>query len=345
MHLLQSDTLDDLLRRVFDRILRAGTDIGASRGQNRELCSVLLHLTNPLARLSRTETKRMLFSALGELAWYLSGSKQADFITYYIKLYKDDTEVDGTIHGAYGPRAFHPEGASQFDNVMALLRERPTTRKAVIQLFDGDDLKGEYKDVPCTCTLQFFVRGGRLNLAVAMRSNDAYFGLPHDVFAFTMIQEIAARTLGYQLGHYSHFAGSLHIYQPFIAEARQYLDEGWQDSLVAAMPPMPPGDPWPSINVFLKAETAVRSGRPPGKRRMATLPDYWQDLVRLLHVYSLWKRDRRSEIPAIKKQMASPVFNEFIGQRAKPRKTAPKSGQPQLFTAGIDEEGGPEEGT
>jgi thymidylate synthase len=343
---LRSDTLDDLLRRAFDKILRGGMDVEASRGQTRELCAVLLRLTNPLARLSHTETKGKLFSALGELAWYLSGSKQADFVTYYIKRYKHDTEPDGTIHGAYGPRAFRPEGASQFDNVMALLRERPTSRKAVIQLFDGDDLKGDYKDVPCTCTLQFFVRSGRLDMAVAMRSNDAYFGLSHDVFAFTMIQEIAARTLGYELGHYSHFAGSLHIYQPYFSDAKQFLDEGWQDSLVAAMPPMPPGDPWPNIRLFLEAEEAIRSGRQPGKRHMAKLPEYWQDLVRLLQVFTLSKskRDRRSDIAAIMKGMANPVYKEFIAQRAKPKKTAPKSGQPLLFNAGADEEGGVEGG-
>jgi len=108
---------------------------------------------------SVTRRRRGSYSArLGELAWYLSGSNRADFVTHYIKRYQDDTEADGTIYGAYGPRMFRPDGASQFDNVMSLLRERPTSRRAVIQLFDGDDLRGDYKDVPCTCTLQLFVR-------------------------------------------------------------------------------------------------------------------------------------------------------------------------------------------
>ena len=37
-----------------------------------------------------------------------------------------------------------------------------------------------------------------------MRSNDAYWGLPHDVFAFTMLQEILARSLTLELGTYKH---------------------------------------------------------------------------------------------------------------------------------------------
>jgi len=83
------------------------------------------------------------------------------------------------------------------------------------------------------------------------------------------------------MGQYSHFAGSLHIYRPYIPAARQYLEEGWQDSPVAAMPSMPPGDPWPNIRLLLEAEEAIRAGRAPRKRRIANLPDYWRDLVRL----------------------------------------------------------------
>ena len=84
------------------------------------------------------------------MAWYLSARNDAEFVTYYIDRYKDEVESDGTIHGAYGPRILTPSGTSQLDTVIAMLREKPTTRQAVIQLFDADDLLGDYKDVPCT---------------------------------------------------------------------------------------------------------------------------------------------------------------------------------------------------
>ncbi|MFL5330246.1 MAG: thymidylate synthase [Gemmataceae bacterium] len=292
---------------------------------------MLLRLTDPRARLSHTEKKGKMFSAVGELLWYLAASDRADFVSYYIPLYSDEAEADGSIHGAYGPRIFLPTGASQFDNVIARLRERATTRKAVIQLFEKSDLDGDYRDVPCTCALQFLLRGDRLHLAVSMRSSDAFYGLPHDVFTFTMLQEIVARTLGCELGHYTHFAGSLHIYQPQLGAARNFLAEGWQDSLVAAMPAMPHGDPWPGIGHVLNAEDLVRSGKSPGKRRMSKLAPYWQDLVRLLQAYSLFKRERYAEIPAIKKQMAHQVYKEYVVQKARPKKSVPRTGQPLLF--------------
>jgi thymidylate synthase len=98
-------------------------------------------------------------------------------------------------------------------DLISLLQKRPASRRAALQIYDARDLAQEHKDVPCTCTLQFFVRDGRLEMATYMRSNDAYLGLPHDVFAFTMLQELVARSLGVEVGVYRHMVGSLHLYE------------------------------------------------------------------------------------------------------------------------------------
>jgi thymidylate synthase len=328
---ITGDTLDDLLRRTFEKILKDGVWVTATRGRNKELCCVLLKLTNPLARLSHTEKRGKVFSALGELAWYLSGRNDEEFITYYIDRYKDEVEEDGTIHGAYGPRMFSNNTVRQFDTVINLLRDKPSSRRAVIQLFHADDLRGSYKDVPCTCSLQLIARSGRLHMSAVMRSNDAYYGLPHDVFAFTMIQELAARSLGYELGTYSHYAGSLHIYDKFIDSAKQYIEEGWQDREYAAMPKMPDGDPWFSVQTWLETEPLIRAGRRPRKRLFSRLDDYWGDLVRLLQVYTFSVKKREKEIVRIKGEMKHRVYKEYIAQKAKPKRTSPRSGQAVLF--------------
>ena len=74
-----AETIDDLMRHSIKAILAHGVDITATKGPNRELMGVVLKLTNPRARLSRTETRGKLFSALGELCWYLDGSDQLEF--------------------------------------------------------------------------------------------------------------------------------------------------------------------------------------------------------------------------------------------------------------------------
>jgi thymidylate synthase len=310
----QADTLDDLLHQVLDAALTEGTPVQASKGGNRELPCVLLKLTNPRARLSHTEKRGRVFSPLGELAWYLSGSSSAEFISYYISDYRNYAEADGTIHGAYGPRLFGLRGVNQVENVIAKLRARPTSRQAAVQIFDAGDLVGTPKDIPCTCSLQFMVRSDRLDMATMMRSNDAFVGLPHDVFTFTMLQEVVARSLGREPGVYSHFAGSLHVYDKNAASARKYLDEGWQGTVGAAMPPMPDGDPWPAISVWLEAERAIR-GCVPLDVGVADLAPYWQDLVRLLRVFGCWQDGNLEGITALRSEMADPVYDEYVADR------------------------------
>lgn len=192
-------TLDDLLRRVFERLLKRKALIVNSRGSTIERTGVLLKLKNPKARLSHTEKRGVLFSALGELIWYLASSNQLKFIKYYIQQYTENSDDHRTIHGAYGPRLFNMRGINQVQNVIDWLKDCPNSRRAVIHLFNAEDLVKRFKDIPCTCTLQFMIRRGRLDLLTSMRSNDAYIGLPHDVFAFTMLQEIIANTIGVEL--------------------------------------------------------------------------------------------------------------------------------------------------
>ena len=164
---LTEDSLDDLLRAVFEAVLERGEAVSATKGPNRELRGVTLQLTNPRARLSRSESRGKVFSALGELLWYLSGSAATDRISHYIPAYKDYDE-DGVVHGGYGPRL--RGDSDQLATVIALLRRKPSTRQAVIQIFDYVDLLEPHKDVPCTCTLQFLNRGAGLDAVVYMRS-------------------------------------------------------------------------------------------------------------------------------------------------------------------------------
>lgn len=309
-----AETIDDLMRRALGEILSNGHRIKASRGENTELACVLLKLTRPRARLSHTETKSKPFSALGELAWYLAASNDAEFIRYYLSVYDDETEIDGTVHGAYGPRLFTERWNNQFENVIAMMRRKSSTRKAVIQLFDNNDIAGTYKDVPCTCNLQFMVREGKLDMVVSMRSNDAYRGLPHDVFSFTMIQEIAARTLEVELGEYNHFAASLHLYDENVDAAKEFIGELVQTRLGAEMPPMPSGNPWPAIKIFRAAEAAIRLGQPMPDS-VKPLHSYWQDLINLLRVYRHSKFGQKEGIGEVKAEMSSRFYKEYIELR------------------------------
>ena len=304
-------TLDDLMRAAIDAVWASGSEIAPTKGPARDLTGVRLELTNPLARLSRSEARGRIFSSLGELCWYLSGSNQVDQISYYISRYAEYDE-DGLVHGGYGPRLRGDGPGDQIGYVIAQLGSSRDSRKAVVQLFDRSDVLKPHLDVPCTCTLQFVVRDGALHLVTYMRSNDVHLGLPHDVFSFTMIQELVARTLGLPLGTYVHMAGSLHLYETDIASAERFMDEGWQSTI--AMPPMPEVDPWPSVDRLLDAEREFRKSVGPPERALLE-PGYWKDLERILAIFALIKRDRREDIPSIVQAFTSDVFGVFVADK------------------------------
>lgn len=312
MH-IKEKTLDDLMHEVFERLISQGTKVSSSKGNNRELGGVLLELTNPRARLSRTEVKGTLFSCLGEFLWYLSGSNQLSFIKNYLSKYGKFSDDGRTTYGAYGPRLFNMRGGyDQVANIISLLKKKPSTRQAVIQIFDARDLLKPHKDLPCTCTIQFMLRDSKLDVFATMRSNDVFLGFPHDVFAFTMLQEVIARSIKKDIGTYKHSVGSLHVYDKDLPKIGKYLKEGWQETI--AMPPIPKGDPWKSVKKVLDAEHEIRNLRNVDISSLK-LNRYWSDLVRLLQIYSFTKNmEQNTKFADIENSMTVNTYKPYINK-------------------------------
>lgn len=310
-----SDTLDGLLRTVLASLLGQEELVKAHRGNFKELFGACLHLTNPMARLSRSESKGKIYSALGEFLWYLSGDTRLDFIDYYVPgRFQEESDDQVTVRSGYGDRLRGWRGFNQIENVIKVLTDSRTSRRAVIQLFDASDIVERFASIPCTCTLQFLVRGERLHLFVTMRSNDAFIGLPHDIFAFTMLQELIARSVGLAAGEYKHCVGSLHLYERDFDVAQQYLDEGWQDPIV--MPAMPAGDPWRDVEWLQSVETSTRLKTDPvPQTHAANVDPYWQDLALLLMSLRASKERDADRIAQLKDELHSEVYRMFLMAR------------------------------
>lgn len=308
----RESSLDDLLRVALEALNTDGRKIRPSKGEALELVGTTMELTNPLARLSRTETRGKLFSCLGELCWYLSGSNELQPIAYYLPKYGNYADND-IVHGGYGPRLFDWNGLNQLENVAQLLRTRLDSRRAVVQLFDRTDIVENYRDVPCTLSLQFMRRDGQLHLCTAMRSNDIFMGLPHDIFCFTMIQELLARSLNLELGAYKHFVGSLHVYSDRKGRAEDFLGEGWQPR-DAMMPPMPKTDPWPAVRFLLDAERDIRAGGIISKERLDGVHPYWLDIVHLLLLFRHAKSGAKDAMKETALAIQEPAYQIFVSQ-------------------------------
>jgi thymidylate synthase len=323
-HFFSADTIDDLMNDAYTHVLEQGVTIAPTNGQAKELFGVIVELKKPRARVSRSQNRERIFSALGELLWYLSGSDDVDQIAYYVSFYKDfGASVDGHVLGAYGPRLMHFDQINQVEAVIKMLKKNPDSRNAVIQLFDHRD----EKYAPCTLALQFAVRDGRLVMMTSMRSNDLFWGFPHDLFAFSMIQEIIARSVGIDIGHYYHSVGSLHLYKVHEVDATEYLNEGWHDAVT--MPPMPEEDPWEQIHNLLALERYIRvSSQPEIEDLQLPSHPYWRDLALLLFAYKLTVERRSDVLNEIASKIHSDYFRSIVQERAdrlNARKVGPTS--------------------
>jgi len=136
-----------------------------------------------------------------------------------------------------------------------------------------------------------------------------YVGLPFDIFAFTMLQELLARDLGVELGRYIHTVGSLHLYNENRKDTEEFLAEGWQ-STDSPMPPMPEGSQWANVAALLKAEEHLRSGADIEKTAMPTDP-YWEDLARVLAHRRAISDGNEAVASSVSAGFHHPVFADF----------------------------------
>lgn len=279
--IIEGRYLDEILRELY-KTLTASTDIfDATKGSGQDLLAPTIVLLDPRSRISSTAIRGRLISALGEFCWYMSGSDSRDFIEFYITDYPGE---DDPIQEAYGPRLMRVNQPScvesQLYRVIKRLERKPDTRRAVITILETGDLGQGNTDAPCTVALQFIRRRERIHMVTMMRSNDAYLGFPHDVFCFTMIQELVARALGDRLGEYHHFTTSMHLYECDKDNATAYLAEGFQNPKFS-MPAMPRGCQRANMEKFLVAEEKIRNGTITDAKQIK-LPVYWKDLSLIL---------------------------------------------------------------
>ena len=194
-------------------IKRAGKVVKVGDNETIEIVNANLVVLDPRDRLMQCQGRKLIFPfGIAEWIGLLLGEDKVKFFSSFIDYSPYST--DGVIvDGAYGPRLHWP--ADQIAGVIKELKRDPYSRRAVATIYRGHrDLYGwGGKNTPCTLTLQFVIREGKLNLITTMRSNDAIWGLNYDLIMFTMLQEYVSTELNVPLGTYYHNAGSLHLYE------------------------------------------------------------------------------------------------------------------------------------
>lgn len=198
---------------------------GRQQGTIHEIRDIVVEIENPRCSLLSVPYRNMSKKyAAAEFALYMSQSNRVEDFGHYASTWKKLASEHGFISSAYGYRIFCERdvgdaNASRFDYALSQLIQNEETKNAVIMMRDDSDMASGLKDRCCTLYVQFFIRNGKLDCKVAMRSSDFWFGFPYDVFWYTTLQQIMlfryneAQKTHVGLGSFTMECNSLHVYE------------------------------------------------------------------------------------------------------------------------------------
>lgn len=229
---VSASTLNASFQECLKELVEYGVETQPRGEKVKEIINYSIVLDNPRNRvITFPERKTSMKYLLGEFIWYLSGSPNVQDINMYSKFWEAIAKEDGTVNSNYGTRIFGHSKLypfNQWNKAKELLHKDKDSRQAIIRINHAEDYTYANKDVPCTLTLQFFIRNNALHLVVNMRSNDIWRGYCNDQFQFTMLQELMMLELRefypeLELGKYYHNAASMHIYEMHFEAAQKII--------------------------------------------------------------------------------------------------------------------------
>ena len=132
-------------------------------------------------------------------------------ITRFMEKPKSD-QLPQNFNTFYGPRIL-----SQLPYIEQELKTNPDTRRAVIMILDKGDLelldKHEALEFPCTDSATFFIRDGKLNVHVHMRSQNMAQILKLDMYLWGRFTCELAQKLGMNFGKFTSSIVSAHVFK------------------------------------------------------------------------------------------------------------------------------------
>ena len=309
------DSFTDCYLDLAQQVYETPDYEAAPRGMAvREKLACKFTINNPLDRLPYVPARKFSVTyVIAELLWYLSADDKTDWIANYSSFWNSISDDGTTANSAYGARIFkpHPRIAggtfSQWDYIKEELKNDPDSRRAVVHIRSPWDSVKAKLDVPCTLSLQFFIRDEKLHLVAHMRSSDLILGIAYDVPAFTLMQELMARELGIGMGSYTHVSNSLHIYERHFGMVEEMIS---RDAILQArnnhrssgpmpeMPTMPPTDALYHIESLLRAAPdleVIQDILMTAPLHLGMTEEYWIDWVRILAAHRCAKLKLKGE--------------------------------------------------
>lgn len=224
MRMIVGESFADVYSKAMDMLLNNYEYKTAPRGLDIHEClNVGLYIENPTLNLFKYEDKSLTLPTgyvKKEMCLYLLGSDDARDFSKASKFWDNIKTKQGKINSAYGNLIFNKsleDGRSQFDWAFDSLKNDKDSRQAFMRYNNTSHQYDGNKDVPCTFIQGFHIRNNKLHSTVEMRSNDIIKGTTYDIPSFILFQRLMLLRLrevypDLEMGSYTHFANSFHLY-------------------------------------------------------------------------------------------------------------------------------------
>lgn len=208
-------------QHLLNDLIKTGNEVDAIRGRKtKELLNYSFCLKNPSKNLAYIDGRKFnIMHAINESVCLFTKDDSVELASLFNDRMREFSDDGKTLYGNYGKRI-----GKGLNEIIEKLNKDKNLRSAVLNIYSTKDGLVKTKDIPCTETIQFLVRDGKLNMIVNMRSNDCIWGTPYDVFMFTNMQMVVANTLELEVGKYYHNAGSMHLYDDMYEIAENILN-------------------------------------------------------------------------------------------------------------------------
>ena len=156
-----------------------------------------------------------------EIKWYQSMSLNINDIygdeRSAPEAWKYAASPEGFINSNYGYLIYSKENGYQYDNVLEELKQSPDGRRAEMiytrpSIWEEFDYLG-MSDFICTNAVSYYIRNGRLDCCVQMRSNDVVYGYKNDYAWQQFVLTELADDLGIETGKMIWQVQNLHVYE------------------------------------------------------------------------------------------------------------------------------------
>lgn len=215
---------------LFHHLLDHGDEITSRAGVTKELTHVGITLRHPWRRELLLEKRKPSIAAqIAESAWVLAGRDDIAWLANYLPRAWDFSDDGETWRAGYGKRLRNWAGldtdVDQLAYVVETLTASHASRQAVMSIWSPTLDTKPGKDIPCNNWLSFSSRLGKLDLMVAIRSNDAMWGWSGiNAFEWSVLQEVTAGLLGLQVGGLHFATTSFHLYDRHWTKARDVYE-------------------------------------------------------------------------------------------------------------------------